>query len=206
MSAAWLVATAIAVMGTASCGSSHVAGSPTPTGGSVPIVTIPSHLPAPPPTPPRPPEPTTGAVAFKPTAADVAGIVDAYLQFTRYIERTGGGCPVQAVPNTLNAATVTATGISWAFGRLEPQSGCDAHLAYPFAIKTGDTGVFEKQPGGPWVMNYWESDPFPCPDNTAVLYLTPGIDRPYVPDAVVSAVGVHFAKGCDHIFVQSAPR
>jgi hypothetical protein len=141
-----------------------------------------------------------------------------YVQFTMLKEHTSDGiaCPVHPVPNTLKAATVTATGISWAFGKLEPQSGClltagdgtklDPHRAYPFGTLTGSTGVFEKQPGGPWVMNYWESAPFPCPDNTAVPYLTPGFDRPYVPDAVLTAVHVPFAKGCDHIIVQTGPR
>jgi hypothetical protein len=43
-------------------------------GGTTTTTTLPPYT--------GPPEPTTGAVAFKPSAADVAGIVDAYVQFT----------------------------------------------------------------------------------------------------------------------------
>jgi hypothetical protein len=160
---------------------------------------------------PATPEPTTGAVALTPTPADLTDFAKAYVQLSRY-----NACPVQAVASTFMAAVVQATGTGWAFGQLEPKPGCsindagqaiDARTAFPFGAKPYDTGVFEKQPGGAWVMNWWESSPFPCPDNTAVPQDTPGHGHPFVPTAVLTAVGVPFAAGCDtNLYVPPYPR
>jgi hypothetical protein len=136
--------------------------------------------------------------------------VNAYVHYAQW-----EGCSVHQVPGTFKAATVAATGVSWAFGKFAPQSGCtviagnqtyDANRAYPFGVQTGDTGIFEKQPRGVWEMNSFETDPFPCPADISDAGRTPGPGNPYVPLAVLDAVGLHWVTGCDHATTAPLPR
>jgi hypothetical protein len=80
---------------------------------------------------------------------------------------------------------------------VNPDSG------YPRVERAGRTGVFEKDPGGAWVMNSFESDPFPCP---ALVGYPPGDGEPYVPLAVLEAFNMKYAKGCQHGFTPQQPR
>jgi hypothetical protein len=109
---------------------------------------------------------------------------------------------------------ISATGVDWAFGTMEPKPGCtytqdgnqvDPSTAYPFG--TSPSGVFEKQPGGAWVMNYFETVPFPCPDFPGTAEGTPGAGQPWVPLAVLNAVSVPYASsGCTSLYEPPAPR
>ena len=166
----------------------------------------------PPPEPPRNgiDDLPTGAVALQPSGADIAGIVAAYETFTGY-----SLCRIRPVPLSLKVARVIASGIRWAFGRFQPLAGCtidvhgrriDALREAPFAMFGGAAGVFEKDPGKQWVMNWFESVPFPCPDDPSDTRYAPGPGRPYLPLAVLRAVGVQIARGCSRISIPSAPR
>lgn len=111
-------------------------------------------------------------------------------------------CLTVPAPGTLLEAVVSASDVKWAFGRIEAKPGCkaigansgtyNANSRYPL-IFPYNRGVFEKQRGGSWSLNYVESLPFPCPATRA-----PGSGNPFVPLAVLNAVGVHYATGCDY--------
>jgi hypothetical protein len=162
-----------------------------------------------PPTSARPEHPTgtdppSGARAFVPSKADQAAMSAAYGNFVN-----GTACPVQLVPGTLHAAEITATGVKWAFGRMESKPGCstlsdglqvDPNTESPFDGADTDAGVFEQQPGGPWAINWFESVPFPCPADPRYDTKSPGPGEPYVPRSVLDAVHVPYApSGCDHL-------
>jgi hypothetical protein len=126
-------------------------------------------------------------------------------------------CPIVAIPSTFQAAVISATGVTWAFGHVESQPGCtmknsDGQEVAPISLGElappyYDAGVFERQPGRPWVMNAYESDPFPCPDNPAYDWGTPGFNLPWVPLSVLNAVGVAYAKsGCDNAVTEPRNR
>ena len=150
-----------------------------------------------------PPEEPTGAVQFTPTAADLAAIGNAYAQFTGFSH-----CPVEPVSGQLKAAVITATGVKWAFGQIQPAAGCtvindgkrySADIAAPFSDADYRKAVFTEQPGGTWSLNWFESNPFPCPADLRLRYQTPGPGTPYVPLAVLNAVGVPWSSSpkCD---------
>jgi hypothetical protein len=140
-----------------------------------------------------PPEKPAGAAAFTPTLADLIAIGDAYAQFTGFVD-----CSVEPVPGQLKAAVITATGVKWAFGKMEPTAGCASlygtlqspYLAFPFGDITDRGAVFTEPPGGTWTINYFESNPFPCPADLRHPRLSPGLGSPSVPFAVLNAVGV----------------
>ena len=76
-----------------------------------------------------------------------------------------------------------------------------------FGGAPANAGVFQRNPGANWVMNDFESSPFPCPANLSSPYGSPGYDHPYVPRSVLNAVGVSYAtSGCDNMFVPQQPR
>jgi hypothetical protein len=146
-------------------------------------------------------DPSTGAVPLALTGHDYAEIEAQYKQWDRF-----QFCPIVAEPTTFRAATITATGVAWGFGTFQPQPGCtylNAQGQRVDPVQNGDFlpawsgGVFEREPGAPWMMVSFRSTPFPCPVNPGD---TPGPNRPWVPFAVLKAVGVHYAStGCDHI-------
>jgi len=144
-----------------------------------------------------PPEKPTGAVEFTPTAADLTAIGDTYAQFTGFVE-----CSVEPVPGQMKAALITATGVKWAFGTVEPTAGCTSlygtlqspYRAFPFGDVTDRGAVFTEQPGGSWRVNWFESNPFPCPADLNRRYQTPGRGTPFVPLAVLNAVGVPWSS------------
>jgi hypothetical protein len=85
---------------------------------------------------------------------------------------------------------------------MESQPGCtvnqDGQPANPMTMGVFDTpqnaAVFTEQPGGAWKVNYFESNPFPCPANLLHPRLTPGVGSPAVPLAVLNAVGVAWSN------------
>jgi len=115
-----------------------------------------------------PTEQPTGAVEITPTAADLSPIGMAYATFVGFV-----ACPVEPVPGELHAAVITATRVKWAFGQMQPMPGCmivsngappqGPYLAFPFGDVTDRGAVFTEQPDGTWRVNWFESDPFPCP-------------------------------------------
>ncbi len=155
-----------------------------------------------------------------PTGASPVALTDAdYMAMESLFSQWSGftSCPIVAIPSTFHAAVISTTGVTWAFGKVESQSGCTVkdisgqdvapislgELAPPYY----NGGVFEKQPGGNWVMNSYESDPFPCPDNPAYSWGTPGFDLPWVPLSVLNAVGVAYAPaGCANAVTQPPNR
>jgi hypothetical protein len=159
------------------------------------------------------PDAATGAVAITLTSGDNSAIGTAFAQWTSYEDPTE--CPVQPA-STLDAAVISATGVEWAFGLMEPKPGCtvtedgktvNANTDSPFDAGVSEsTGVFEKQPSGSWTMNSYESTPFPCPDKPGAAFNEPGPYRPYVPLAVLNAVGVSYASGCANMYTQPQPR
>ncbi len=147
----------------------------------------------------------TGAKSIILSAADCQALGAAYSDLSGFSD-----CPVLPMPGTVKAAVITATRVEWAFGLMESQPGCmptagdgtkfDPNDGYPFAAGSMRGGVFERQPGAPWQMNSFQSNPFPCP-----ALNTPGNDNPYVPLAVLDAVGVSYApSGCDHMLILDA--
>jgi len=164
----------------------------------------------------------SGAVAISLSTSDTAAISNAYTSFTALAQLWGGPpytsvpCPIEVVPGTFRAAVITVSGVRWAFGRLRPKPSCmlgsgasriDPNKAYPFGTgSAASSGVFETTPGGTWMMNYFESFPFPCPDNPGAPQGNPGPGRPLVPLAVLNAVGVPYASGCGNVYIPPAPR
>jgi len=164
-------------------------------------------------------QPASTAVAISLTANDQAELGQAYTDFTGLAQLFDSGppytdpFPVQAVPGTLHAAVITATGVRWAFARMEPKPGCTWKMdgrrinplhAGPFAGGATSAGVFEQDPGGPWIMNYFETYPFPCPDLHPPVADGHGLptDSPWVPPAVLTAVGVPYAPtGCNTVYI-----
>jgi hypothetical protein len=189
-------------------------GIPTPAASGTPIVTLPPIAPgtatanATAATAPPASEATTGAVGFTPSKDDLAGIGVAYQQFMNFKE-----CHVEPVPGQLKTAVVSATNVEWAFGPIRPVAGCtipsdgkqiDPMTAYPFQVAPDAAGVFEKQPGSSWQMNWVESLPFPCPTPTNA---PEGTNSPYVSLSVLNAVGVHYAPGCGSgVIINSRPQ
>jgi hypothetical protein len=157
-------------------------------------------------------ETSTGATAISLSATDLTAIDTAFSDWTGFVQ---WGCAVQPA-TTLDAAVITATGVEWAFGQMEPEPGCLATQAGqkfnpaeapPFSTgQATSSGIFEKQPNGSWTMNYFESDPFPCPDHPPAE--APGPDAPFVPLAVLNAVSVPYASSsaCASVYVPPAPR
>jgi hypothetical protein len=143
-----------------------------------------------------PPEQPSGAVEITPSAADLDAIGNAYARFT-YFTR----CQVEPVPGQLRVAVITATGVRWAFGPMQTAPGCtvlhDGQPANPMTLYPfdgpEDKAVFTKKPGGTWTVNWFESYPFPCPADLQVPYQTPGPGNPFVPLAVLNAVGVRWS-------------
>lgn len=183
--------------------------------GTTVIGTIP--IPINQPTTTLPPAPSvtdspSGATKLSLSQTDISEIVQAYESWTQF----RGNCTLVPVQGTLKAATIAASGISWAFGQFAPPAGCTVQLSTGTADIISshafdnslphDSGVFEKQGGGSWQMNYYESVPFPCPDNLSAYGHSPGYDTPYVPLSVLNAVGVSYASGCENIFIPPAPR
>jgi hypothetical protein len=154
----------------------------------------------------------SGATALSLSHSDLDEIVSAYQTWTNF----SGNCTVVPVKGTLHAATITETGVSWAFGQFDPPPGCTVNLSTGTAdIITSkvfedappqNSGVFEKQPGGAWEMNYYQSVPFPCPDNLTAVGYAPGYDTPFIPLSVLNAVRVSSASGCGHIYIPRPPR
>jgi hypothetical protein len=145
-----------------------------------------------------PPEQPTGAVEITPTAADLTAIGSAYASFVFF-----DACPVEPVDGKLEAAEISATGVKWAFGPMQPAAGCtimsdgkpqSPYLAYPFGDTVASKAVFTEQPGGTWKVNWFESDPFPCPADLNHPWLSPGPGSPAVPLAVLNAVGVRWSS------------
>jgi hypothetical protein len=157
-------------------------------------------------TPPsRPPssEPANGAVRITLSATDRSAIGNDYAQATAFNQ-----CAVEPVPGQLKAAVISATGVAWAFGTMEPDcrivrdgQRISPSQMFPFGAIPDNAGVFEKQPGGAWHINWVESDPFPCPPVSSRPDGTPGPGSPMVPLAVLNAVGVSYAPGCDHVYI-----
>jgi hypothetical protein len=156
-------------------------------------------------------ERATGAIAFSPSSSDNVAIGEAFSLYANY-----SACQVQPVPGSLKAATISATGVRWAFGAMEPALGCtvkfstgqtiDANSVYPFSSGTAQkSGVFEEQAGKAWVMNSFESNPFPCAPAPGER---PGFGNPWVPLAVLNAVGVAHASssGCSSAYTPPAGR
>ena len=150
-----------------------------------------------------PAEPSNGAVALTPSSSDVTEIG---MSFSQFADFTGSNCKVVPVPGTLKAATISSSGVNWAFATMMPASDCtikdssgnviDPNSVAPFGGSVAQrSGVFEQQPGGAWTMNSFESQPFPCPPPAGS---SPGYDQPFVPLAVLNAVGVSYASssGC----------
>ncbi len=179
---------------------------------TVPITsgTFPPPVNQPPPTTlPKPAitDSPTGASASSLSTSDIHDLVQAFEEWTKF----PGNCTLQPVPGTLKAATVTSTGVRWAFGQFVPPTGCTATTRdgrtvdvvsskYYIATPPLDAGVFEQKSGGKWQVNSFQSNPWPCPDNLSVEYMTPGTGTPYVPLSVLSAVGVPYAPGCEHAY------
>jgi hypothetical protein len=167
------------------------------------------------------PGPETGARPITLTAADQQAIVSAYQLWSGF----DNVCQVLPVPGTLKAAVIEAIGVKWAFGTFRPAPGCklkfsdgepiDPYKASPFALEGGDTGIFEQQPGqqpadggpiGSWEMNYFETTPFPCPDDLSTPSGTPGYDNALLPRSVVNALHLHYAGGCKNAYAPDPPR
>ena len=208
---------------TTSATATTISGAPTSTTSTPSSLPFPTNtvilIPSPVvPGPPLPssgvPDPATGAVAITLTSADNSAIGTAFAQWTAYVDQTK--CPVRPA-STLDAAAISATGVEWAFGVMEPKPGCtvtdennntvNANTDSPFdGGASFSTGVFEKQPTGSWTMNSYESIPFPCPDKPGAAFNEPGPTRPYVPLAVLNAVGVPYASGCANMYTPPEPR
>jgi hypothetical protein len=150
-----------------------------------------------------PREMPTGAVEIIPTPADLTAIGNAYVDFTGFSH-----CGVEPVPGQMKAAVIKATGVKWAFGSIQPVPGCTVvvggkptspDVLAPFSDADYRRAVFTDQPGGVWRLNWFESDPFPCPADLRLRYQTPGPGTPYVPLAVLNAVGVPWSSSpkCD---------
>ncbi len=153
-------------------------------------------------------EAATGAATYTLSPSDSTAIAQAFAAYAHY-----SFCPVQIVPGTFRAATVASTGSVWAFGTLEPLPGCtvafstgqriDANKVAPFGGGvSGSSGIFELQTGGSWVMNSFESFPFPCPP---IPGKSPGPGNPWVPLAVLNATSVSYApsNSCANAFTPS---
>jgi hypothetical protein len=145
-----------------------------------------------------PREQPSGAVEITPTVADFTAIGSAYATFVGFTE-----CAVEPVRGQLHVAVITGTGVKWAFGPMQPVVGCTTmshdvrvspYLAYPFHNTPENAAVLTEQPGGAWRVNYFESDPFPCPADLNHPWLTPGPGSPTVPLAVLNAVGVPWSS------------
>jgi len=111
-------------------------------------------------------------------------------------------CVVTPVSGQMQAALITATGVKWAFGPLQPAAGCtlirsgspvSPYLTYPFKGVTSKA-VFTEQPGATWTVNWFESDPFPCPADLSLPLQSPGRGTPFVPLAVLRSVGVPWSN------------
>lgn len=167
---------------------SSTAPAPSSTTGPTATEVTPSTVPG------LPPEQPTGAAAITLTSADLTAIGVAFAQFTSFT-----ACAVQPVPGQMKAAVVTATGVKWAFGPLQPVAGCTVNVdgapvspyrTPPFGGEGTSSAVFTDPPGGTWQVNWLESDPFPCPADLNKTRLSPGPGSPAVPLAVLNAVGV----------------
>ena len=187
------------------------------------VVTYPPEPVVPPTTAvaPNPPvsQAAASAVAISLTANEQAKLGEAYISFTGLDELFDSGppytdpFPVQPVLGTLHAAVITGTGVRWAFARMEPKPGCTVKMdgrrinpvhSGPFAGGATSAGVFEQDPGGPWIMNYFETAPFPCPEIHPPVADGHGLptDSPWVPPAVLTAVGVPYARtGCNTVYI-----
>ncbi len=101
------------------------------------------------------------------TEAGLVSAVDTY----EVLPKT---CTAQTVPGAVWVATVKATGVSFAVAGFRPAPHCyDTEIGgqtlppneiSPFAnVPPPPAGLFERQPGGKWVMNVETGKPFPCP-------------------------------------------
>lgn len=145
-----------------------------------------------------PPEQPGGAVQITPTAADLAAIGAAYVHFTGWTY-----CPLSPVAAQLKVAEITGTGVKWAFGPMEAPAGCTVmsdgaphspYIFYPLSDGAARNGIFSEQPGGEWMMNSFESIPFPCPADLNRSYQTPRSGTPFVPLAILNALGVRWSN------------
>lgn len=150
-----------------------------------------------------------GAVKTSLSSGDIAEIDTDYQS---YLGSFFSECPVAPVTGTLHAAEISATGTLWAFATFAPTQSCrvlldgkevDPYSVYPLVDRAGNAGVFEKISGEAWVMNSFESNPFPCP---ALVGHPPGDGSPFVPLAVLEALNVKYAKSCEHAFTPLEPR
>lgn len=148
----------------------------------------------------------TGATALSLSPSDLWLVSVAYQNFSRF------PCAVTPVRETVRSAAVPATGAEWAIATMQPRSGCtvNGQNVDPNQVLGGGperAGVFEKQSGGSWQMNWFETEPFPCPPNLAVRISTPGPQSPYLPTAVVRAMGLSFSPKCSAaVFVPPHPQ
>jgi hypothetical protein len=144
-----------------------------------------------------PPEQATGAVEITLTASDLTTIGDLYANETGFT-----ACAVSPVPGQFYEALISATGLKWAFGTMQPAPGCTVisngepvspYGTWPFGNIAARKALFMQQPGGPWTFNSVGSNPFPCPADLNIPGRTPGPGTPYVPLAVLNAVGVRWS-------------
>lgn len=122
----------------------------------------------------------TGATSIRLSRSDLSLISAAYQNFSRF------PCAVTPVDGTLKAAIVQATGSDWAIATMQPAAGCtlndasgekvDPNRAFPGGPEK--SAVFEKKPGGSWQMNWFETEPFPCPPNLPSQSLPPALTVP----------------------------
>lgn len=174
-----------------------------------------------PPAPAAPPVTTSTTIASTadvkvPTAttADRQALEAAFATW----ERLPATCPGSIVPNSDRYALVRD--VEWAMATFGPAATCTQTLAPataggptrsvdpmrvgPFAETNGlPVAVFEKQPGGSWVMNEEGGSPFPCP---AAGGMAPGPGNGAVPAPALAAWGLSYAANCAFPSYPSQPR
>lgn len=102
---------------------------------------------------------------------------DAFVRWERLDTTT---CKAETIPGQVWLATDTDSGISYGVAAFQPQPGCGSQLkggasdTDAFGLRPQPPiAVFQRNPGGSWVMGWQIAAPFPCPKQPqAALPLT----------------------------------
>jgi len=157
-----------------------------------------------------------GAAVLQPTAADQGALEGAFGSW-EHLPKT---CGAAIVPGSELIAQISADGTEWATAQFRPAQSCAYVLAPagpglpprsvapdmigPFAETPGPpVGVFEKSPGGAWLMNQEGGRPYPCPASGGV---TPGPGNGALPASVLTAWGLTYAPDCAFPVYPPQPR
>ncbi|MDQ2753935.1 MAG: hypothetical protein M3R71_00100 [Actinomycetota bacterium] len=142
-------------------------------------------------------------------AANEAALAVAFEQY----ENLPATCPVETVPGTVYLAKIKATGVSFAVAGFKPTPACQVLSEGkigppppnygPFGeIPPPPVGVFQDQPGAPWVMNSEAGVPYPCPPQPGER---PAKYNSMVPPEVIAAWKLPYYSSTCVTYLRSPP-